>query len=506
MRAIGVAFNAYVNKKIGAESMGLLTLVMSVYSFAVTVALSCVNLAAVKLTSERCAALHGTDRSSWKRAMHSVAASVCLYSLIFGVSTGIVLYFSSGVISERVLADMRTLPSLRVLALSLPAISLSSALSGFFTGLRKVRKNAVVALSEQFLKIAVTSASLVLIFPGSVERSCLAVVGGSAVSEAFSLVLNILMFITDTKMPDGEIEGKSTLSVGTSLGDTVKISLPSAIGAYARQGLTTLEHIAIPRGVVKSGLTESAALAEYGLLQGIAFPLVMFPYAVIGSFTSLLVPEMAELSALGDHGKIRALTEDVYRYSAMFSLLAAGIFSTFSEELGILVYSSRDAAGYTLALGLLVPFMYLDTAVDSLLKGLGEQVYIMYVNIADAAAGLLFVVLLTPLWGIKGYIVTMWICEVGNLTASIIRLGIRTGAGIESALGKYVIPVVAAGSMSILRLTVGRRVPAIAAILLYSAGYAAICILHNGKLRRGKSEICKVSGVAISIAHQKSEK
>ena len=83
MRGIAVSFNAFVNKRIGAESMGLLTLVMSVYGFAVTVALSCVNLAAVKITSERCAVLHGADKESWKKSMRSVIGSVCTYSLIF---------------------------------------------------------------------------------------------------------------------------------------------------------------------------------------------------------------------------------------------------------------------------------------------------------------------------------------------------------------------------------------------------------------------------------------
>jgi hypothetical protein len=41
-------------------------------------------------------------------------------------------------VAGRLLGDMRTLRSLRVLALSLPFISLSSALSGYFTGIRKV--------------------------------------------------------------------------------------------------------------------------------------------------------------------------------------------------------------------------------------------------------------------------------------------------------------------------------------------------------------------------------
>ena len=55
MRAVNVSFMAYVTKKVGAGAVGLFTLVGSVYGFAVTLCLSGVNLAAVRLVS-KCAA------------------------------------------------------------------------------------------------------------------------------------------------------------------------------------------------------------------------------------------------------------------------------------------------------------------------------------------------------------------------------------------------------------------------------------------------------------------
>ena len=49
MRTVGVAFNAFCVDRVGAEGMGLFSLVMSVYTFAVTFATSGVNLAAMPL-------------------------------------------------------------------------------------------------------------------------------------------------------------------------------------------------------------------------------------------------------------------------------------------------------------------------------------------------------------------------------------------------------------------------------------------------------------------------
>ncbi len=486
MRGIAVSFNAYINRKTGAEAMGLFTLVMSIYGFAVTLALSCVNLAAVRLTSERCAALEdaGADRASWKFAMRRVVRSVCLYSLIFGVSTGVLLFLTSDLAAQYLLGDLRTVRSLRVLAVSLPAISLSSALSGYFTGLRKVSKNAAAAVTEQFIKIIVTSTALVMILPGNVESACLAVVGGSALAEAWSLVLNVILYLTDSGRPAGAGKpyGEYSVKLSTTLRDTAAISLPSAVGAYARQGLTTLEHLAIPAGLKKSGLSQEKSLAAYGLLQGIAFPLVMFPYAVIGSFTSLLIPEMAEQKERGDRAGIANLTRQVYRYSALFSVGACGIFVNFAGELGMMVYDSTEAAAYTFLLGLLVPFMYLDTAVDALLKGMGEQVYTMKVNIVDAASGLVLVYVLTPKLGIYGYLLTMWLCELGNLWASITKLGRVTGEGIAAAVRFYIAPTVICVILSVVRQVFMQCMPPFCALLIFALFYILCAyILCTGK-------------------------
>jgi len=486
MRGISVSFNAYINAKIGAESMGLFTLVMSVYGFALTVATSCVNLAAVRLTSERCAVLPGSDRRSWKYAMRKVVRAVSLYSILFGVSSAAVLYMSSDLVASRLLGDMRTVSSLKVMAFSLPAISLSSALSGYFTGLRKISKNAAVTVTEQFMKIIVTSTALAVIIPGDVEKACLAVVGGGVIAEAWSLVVNLILYFADTGRPAHHDCGENTLRLDTGFKDAAGISLPTAIGAYARQGLTTLEHLAIPKGLRRNGLTQEKALASYGLLQGIAFPLVMFPYSVIGAFTSLIVPEIAEKHELGDREGIRLITEEVYRYSAIFSLGACGIFVNYSAELGEMVYNSREAAVYTLMLGMLVPFMYLDTAVDALLKGLGEQVYIMKINILDSAGGLLFVVLTTPFMGIYGYIITIWICELGNLWASISKLGKLTGAGIGSAAKYYIKPTVVILVLSAVKNTLLESMPQILSIVIFAGLYLSVTAMIDSSAKKRK--------------------
>ncbi len=423
LRGAAVSFNGYVAGKIGTESMGLFTLVMSIYGFAVTLATSSVHLAAVRLTADRCARIAGADRDSYRRTVRQVIRSVSRYSLLFGCGAAFLLFGFSRPVAQLLLNDLRTLSALRILALGLPAISLTSALNGYFTGMRKIGKNAVMTLWEQAAKFCITATALVCVVPtGSVESMCLAVVGGSAAAEGLSLVVAWLLYLTDSRVPKGEAPGEGRHSLDTGFRDAADIAFPVAVGAYARQGLVTAEHLAIPWGLRKSGSSQTEALEAYGVLQGMALQVVLFPYAVIGAFTGMLIPEVTALEAVGDRQALRKLCRKVLRTAAVFSVVSFAVFFLFADTLGTGIYHTAEAGVYIRKLSFLVPFMYIDTVTDALLKGLGEQRYCMKVNIADAVISLVLVVLLTPAMGLGGYIVSMYGCEIINLYLSARKL------------------------------------------------------------------------------------
>ncbi|MBQ1976008.1 MAG: polysaccharide biosynthesis protein, partial [Clostridia bacterium] len=188
------------------------------------------------------------------------------------------------------------------------------------------------------------------------------------------------------------------------------------------QGLVSAEHLAIPWGFRKNGASASQALASYGTLHGMVYPLVFFPSAVLGAFAGLLVPEFAEFHARGDRERIRTTAAKVMRLSLLFSIGVAGIFISFAYQIGTSLYPGTDAPALLARIAPLIPVMYLDSAVDSMLKGLGEQLYCMRVNIIDSLCCLILVVILIPRFGLGGYFLVQYLCELLNATLSIGRL------------------------------------------------------------------------------------
>jgi stage V sporulation protein B len=66
--------------------------------------------------------------------------------------------------------------------------------------------------------------------------------------------------------------------------------------------------------------------------------------------------------------------------------------------------------------------MYVDSVSDAVLKGMGEQLYSMKINIADAAISVLAVFLLVPKIGIVGYVIAIYLSEGFNTCASMLRV------------------------------------------------------------------------------------
>ncbi len=406
MRTVAVAFNAFCVNKVGSEGMGLFSLVMSVYTFAVTLATSGVNLAATRL----CALYFGKNEGA---SVKSAMKKCLLYSFIFGALASLLLFAFSSFAAERFLNEPRAAISIRALSLSLLPLSLCSAFSGYFSAVRRVYKNAISQVLEQTVKILSCTFLLSLLVPRGIEYACLALVLGGAVSEIFSFLLQALSYISDIRTLCGG--GKRI-----KMREVTKISLPVAFSAYVRSGLVTVEHILIPIGLAAYG--DANALATYGVVSAVALPIVLYPSAFVGAFSGQIIPEITEFYDASNKKEVAYITSRAFFVTLFFSTLCAGLLCSFSGDFCEVIYSSKEGAEYLHALAPLMPVMFLDTVTDAILKGLGKQFYTMCVNIVDAATSVLLVWLLVPRMGVYGYIVVIYVSECINTVFSIWKL------------------------------------------------------------------------------------
>ena len=70
----------------------------------------------------------------------------------------------------------------------------------------------------------------------------------------------------------------------------------------------------------------------------------------------------------------------------------------------------------------LIPFMYVDIVVDNILKGLDAQVNVLFINIIDLLVSISFIFFFVPVFGIKGFIASIFASEILNFALSLKKL------------------------------------------------------------------------------------
>lgn len=411
MRTAAMLFGAFVTRTVGAEGTGLYTVIMTVYSFALTFATSGISLTVTRLV----ASAIGEGRAERVRR---VFRSALLYSLGFGLFATALLFFGANFIGKFILNDERTVLSLKVLAFSLVPVSLGSVVGGYFVGVRRVGFNAASQVLGQMLKILVTVILVMKLSEGGVESCVMALCLGITLTEILGFFIQLLCFAYD-RYKYAYAAGKGRES---ELSSVAKTALPLAFSAYVRAALLSLEHILIPKRLTDGGESSAEAYSNYGILHGMALPVILYPMTPLSSFSGLLVPEFANDISAGKRDRMSRVASEALGTTLLYASVCAVMLYSFSEELGYAIYGSRDAGYYIRTLAPVVPIMYLDHVTDSMLKGIGEQVFSMWVNVSDSVLSIALVWLLIPKMGILGYAVVIVVMEGYNFLLSFFRL------------------------------------------------------------------------------------
>lgn len=431
---VGVAYNAWLTRNLGSTGMGLFSLMMAVYRFAVTFACSGSGLAATRLVAEENARKNG-------KAASMAMNRTLLYSLFFGVLGGALLWILSDFAATVMVGDVRAAKPFRILAFSLPFVGISAALSGYFTAVTRVISSSAAQIFEQLSQMAFTVAVFAVVKPSELGTACILVAIGSTVSEMLAFILHYALYSYDrSKNPfcGGE---RSPISLVWKR--IAEIAIPVGASAVLRSALSTVKHLLVPVSLMKSGMTNETALSEYGIVGGMVLPVLTFPCAFLLGFSNLLVPEITRYKTLEQNEKIEKVMDCVFRMTLIFSVGVAAVLISKANEFAVLLYNEPSAGAAIRALAPIVTVMYLDSAVDGILKGLGEQVAVVRYNVYDTAMCVGLVYTLVPIFGTAGYLTTIVISEVFNMALSASRLVSVTGFRVDMVRWA-VIPTVAA--------------------------------------------------------------
>lgn len=409
LRLISIGFNVFLADRIGAAGLGLLQLISSVGLFAVLVGTGGIRTAAMYLAAEE----FGHRRLGGVRA----AVSTCLRSaLLVSGFAGAALFLLAQPLALGWLRDGRATLSLQAMGLLLPFSCLCGIMTGYYTACSRIRQLVVIEIAERLVSLLMTVALLLTWAKNDLSRACCAITLGSSIGCIFDFFLLYASYRRDihrVAVPVESLHMKKRM---------LRLSVPLALNDYLRAGLTTAEQLLIPYGLARFAGSTAAAMADYGTIHAMVFPVLMFPAAALYAVSDLLVPELSRSRAMGRRLRIVDLTDKCMRMGLLFAGAVAGELLLCAAPLGQLIYHSADAARYLRIFAPMVLMLYLDAIVDGMLKGLAEQVSCVRYNTFTSLLDVLFLLILLPRWGIGGYVFSFAVTHAINLFLSVRRL------------------------------------------------------------------------------------
>ncbi len=410
LRLVSMSFQVYLSGRIGAAGVGLLQLILSVRMLAFTLGSAGVRTCALYLSAE------SLGRG---RGVRPVLSGCFQYGLFFALPTAAGLWLLTPRIAGSWIGNAAGEEALRAFALFLPIGCLNGVMTGLFTAAGRLRTLVAVEFLEQGCAMAVTFA-LLSRWTGE-ARSCLAVALGASAASALSLgVLWVL------RREGAAGRGRPPY------GRIVRMALPVGLADDLRAGLNTVEQLIIPRRLALHAGTVNA-MADYGVLHGMVFPVLMFPAAILASLADLLVAEFSRCAGRRGQVRVRYLARQGLRVSWLFGVCAGGVLFASARPLAELLYHSEAAGACIRLYAPLLPILYLDGVVDAMCKGLGQQSANARYNLLTSLLDVAFLWLLLPRWGMGGYYFSFAATHLLNFALSLRRLAVTAKLRLSPA-------------------------------------------------------------------------
>lgn len=343
-RALGLLIKIYISREIGAEALGFYQISLSAFFLLCTLVTSGIPLVLSKQIA-----------TTPKNKPSIVFSGLVLSSSIAVVVCGITFMIPSAFISVWGQPN-----SLHVLYTLLPAVIFTAVyvpFRGGFWGSKNFFLLGFTELLEQLIRFAacIIMFSLPLVIPGEIIAGTTYTIA-CALSSIIAIIIyfaigNRLKFSTNHILP------------------LLKESSPIAAVRIGSSLVTMLVSILLPLKLAQSGLSQSAAVSEFGVVSGMVIPLLTIPGTLISSIAIALTPEIS--------GKNEEyLSKQVNRsisFSIIISFTLFPLFLTLGKPIGQFLYGDK-LSGELLQAGsfLLLP-LGISQISSSIINAIGKE-------------------------------------------------------------------------------------------------------------------------------------
>lgn len=401
-RVLGFLYRIFLSNLIGAKGMGIFQLIFPVLGFCVALSCGGIQIAVSRFVAE----------SKNNKDKFLVLISSIIMSLFLSSATAFLLYYFATPISEYIIKNDECAMLLRYASITIPFTTFHACISGYYLGLKKTFVPAASSIFEQIIKvISIYILGLIWIEKG-VELTPLIAVYSMIISELGGVIFCLIAVGAEKKY------AFKIRQLFAQMKNLFSVSYVLTINKIMITFLQCLEAILVPIVLVKSGMSNNDALSLYGILTGMAIPVITFPSAINTSVSTMILPAIAGANAGGEKNNVKKTTEVSIWFSLVTGIFCIGMFLCYGDFIGTTIFGHSEAGEYIKILAWLCPFMYLSITLGSVLHGLGKTNTAFIHNVIGTVIKLFCLWFVVPIIGITGY---LWGLLISNLVITFLH-------------------------------------------------------------------------------------
>lgn len=352
-KILGMIIKIVLTRVIGPTGIGLYMLVLPTFNLFITLCNLGVPTAITKLVSER------------KRSSRKIIIPTTMIILIYDIILILIILIISPYLAHNLLHNANLYYPLIAIGLTLPFITISSIIKGYFFGKEKVFPITLSNIIEQLTRLVLTVTLVSYMLRYSLVTAITTVVLINIISEGLSIVI-LMLFLPKEKITREDLREDNKL-----LKEVFDISLPNT-GARLIGSITYFLEPIILTNILKSiGYSKDYITLEYGVINGYVYPLLLLPSFFTLAISSAILPVVSNSYSNKNYEYTKKKIKQAILFSLLIGVPATLIFMFIPEIPLKLVYNTNLGLEY---IKLTSPFFllhYIQAPLTSALNGMG---------------------------------------------------------------------------------------------------------------------------------------
>lgn len=397
LQGITLLMNVFLTRKLGEEMIGIISLVMSFYNTFVVISNGNSFLCANRFISE--------ERGKAKGNPNTILMYSILWSAILSISSTILIVVFSSKLCGSLLNNVAYTNGIKIIASTLVLTAMTSSIKGYFHAHRKVTIPLMSGCLEFFVRNILTVIMVYMLNTNVIMMLSISILVG----ESTSLIFLMISLVKHIK--------KTNILTDTSFKKYIKSSIPIALNSSIPLILSTCNDALLPITLKQCGSSSEQSFGLYGMFEAIVIPIIFFPSSILCSLSCIIVTEIARCNSAKNYARVRRVSFKAIRLTLVFSLMVSiGLF-IFGDDIALLIGSTSFSGKIVKILSPVVPLIYLEIVLESILKGLGKHGFSSINYIAEYIVRISTLLICVPLFHFYGIVISYYMSNiVGNIS------------------------------------------------------------------------------------------